>query len=128
MRLLIDTHTFLWFVWDDSRLSAAAKGMIEDMANELLLSAASIWEMAIKVGTGKLSLGAELDIFLNDHMVKNGIQLLGISIPHVAAVSKLPPVHRDPFDRLIVAQSVVEGVPLVSADPLLESYGIQRLW
>lgn len=128
MRLLLDTHTFLWFVWDDPQLSAQAAALIEDVQNEVFLSTASAWEMAIKVSIGKLTLAQPLDIFLPDQLQRNGIQLLPITLSHTLQVATLPFHHRDPFDRLIVTQCLIEKMPLVSADPILDSYGIQRLW
>jgi PIN domain nuclease of toxin-antitoxin system len=128
MRLLLDTHTFLWFAWDDPQLSRAANDLIEDGSNQGFVSAASVWEMAIKVGTGKLVLAKPLDRFLDEHLDVNEIEVLPIERRHSTYVASLPLHHRDPFDRMLVAQSIIEAMPLVSADPALDAYGITRLW
>lgn len=128
MRLLLDTHAFLWFVWDDPQLSVAAKSAIEDPTNEKLVSVATCWEIAIKVGLGKLTLGAPASVFLPRELAKNGFSLLAISLEHAAAVETLPPHHKDPFDRLLIAQARIEDVPIVSADAAFDPYGVTRLW
>src|SRR5690242_8309511 len=98
MRLLLDTHTFLWFVLDDARLSTHAADLIEDVTNERFLSIASAWEIAIKVRTGKIALSEPLDIFLPDQLSRNTIELLPITLPHILRTAALPFHHRDPFD------------------------------
>ena len=127
MRLLLDTHTFLWFIDDNPRLSARAKTLLESDA-DLLLSAASLWEIAIKVGLGKLTLAQPFDTFLPEQLAKNAVEILPISLAHLGAVVALPFHHRDPFDRLLAAQALVENVPIVSADPALDAYSARRLW
>src|SRR5438132_3294126 len=114
MKILLDTHAFLWFVWNDPRLGAVAIRHIEEPDNDLYLSAGSIWEIAIKVGTGKLSVGMELEAFLVEQMNRNRVVLLPISVSHVARLSTLPPIHMDPFDRLLIAQSLAEDMPFIS--------------
>ena len=128
MRLLLDTHTFLWFIMGSSNLSANARAPVEDAANESLLSVASLWEMAIKVSLGKFTLSAPLDALIPQQLGSNGIELLGIQVAHAAAVSTLPFHHRDPFDRLLIAQAIVEGMPVVSADAAFDAYPVKRLW
>jgi len=128
MRLLLDTHSFLWFAEDDPRLSATARALIEDAANEVLLSLGSVWEIAIKVSRGKLQLDQPLLTLVQQEVRLDGMVLLAITLDHLAVVSTLPFHHRDPFDRLLVAQAQVEAVPLVSVDTALDSYGITRLW
>jgi PIN domain nuclease of toxin-antitoxin system len=128
VKILLDTHAFLWFIEDSPKLSTAARSVIEDGFNEPLLSVASLWEMAIKVSIGKLDLKKPFETFVPDQMDLNGFDQLAISFPHIAAVAKLPFHHRDPFDRLLVAQALVEGMPVVSADDLLDAYGVTRLW
>ena len=128
MKLLLDTHTFLWFVWGDPQLSAAAKALIVSPSNQKLLSAASFWEIAIKVSVGKLKLGEPYASFMPRELTRNSIDLLPISLEHAAAASVLPFHHRDPFDRMLIAQSMVDAVPLVSADPALDLYPVTRLW
>src|SRR5262249_53580287 len=108
--------------------SDEARRLIEDPNNAKFLSMASAWEIAIKVGIGKLLIGQPLDIFLPDQLERNGIDLLPIALPHVFRVTTLPMHHRDPFDRLLIAQSLVEAMPLVSVDSVFDVYGVQRLW
>ncbi len=128
MRLLLDTHTFLWYIFGSLQLSAKMRVLLDDASNEKFLSLASIWEVGIKVSTGKLILAEPLDTYFAEQMGLNGVQLLSISLTHIALVSKLPFHHRDPFDRLLVAQCLTENIPLVSADPILDAYGVIILW
>ena len=128
MRLLLDTHSFLWFISGSTNLSPTARTLIEDASNQPLLSVASLWEMAIKLSLGKLSLAQPFEVLIPQQMRLNGIKLLGIEIEHTAAVSKLPFHHRDPFDRLLIAQAMVEQMPIVSADTAFDTYPIKRLW
>lgn len=128
MRYLLDSHAFLWFAWNDARLSATALSVIQNGRNELYLSVASAWEISIKVGLGKLQLSQPLEIFLPQQLQQNGIQVLPVALEHTIAVSALPFHHRDPFDRLLVAQSRVSDIPLISADSILDQYEIQRIW
>jgi PIN domain nuclease of toxin-antitoxin system len=128
MRLLLDTHTFLWFILGDPKTSAPAKALIEDENNEKLLSVASPWEIAIKASLGKLTLAEPFDVLIPREIHNNGFQLLPIRLNHLAAVATLPFHHRDPFDRLIVAQAIVEQMPVVRADAALDPYPISRLW
>jgi PIN domain nuclease of toxin-antitoxin system len=128
VKLLLDTHAFLWFIAGSERLSAIARELIEDSANQPLLSAASLWEMAIKLSLGRLQLGRPFENLIPEQMRLNGIQLLGIELEHVTPVTTLPFHHRDPFDRLLVAQAMVEQMPIVSADPAFDAYPIERLW
>jgi PIN domain nuclease of toxin-antitoxin system len=128
MKLLLDTHSFLWFIGGSSRLSRNARMLIEDVSNQSVLSLASIWEIAIKVSIGKLSLGQTFETFIPQQMSLNGIGLLEISFPHTAVVATLPFHHRDPFDRLLIAQAIVEQIPIVSCDTALDRYAITRLW
>ncbi|MDQ2687292.1 MAG: type II toxin-antitoxin system VapC family toxin [Armatimonadota bacterium] len=126
-RLLLDTHTFLWFILNNPQLSAHSKELIEN-AETLFLSIASIWEMAIKVSAGKLPLPKPWDQFILQQILRNKITLLPIEYSHTVTVSSLPFHHRDPFDRMIIAQSLVEQVPIVSVDGVFDDYGVQRLW
>lgn len=128
MRLLLDTHAFLWFATSDRRLSTAAAAMIEDEANQSFLSIASAWELTIKQSIGKLTLTQPIEDLLGDAVKLHGINLLHIELTHVICTGTLPFHHRDPFDRLLIAQSMSEGIPLVSADPFFDSYGIERIW
>lgn len=128
MRLLLDTHTFIWFVNDDPSLSKTAKKLIEDSQNQRWLSIASPWEMAIKQSIGKLTLTLPLKQYLNKNLPLHMVQLLPIEINHLSRVATLPPNHRDPFDRLIIAQAMTENMTLLSADPAFDQYPITRLW
>src|SRR5438270_2797224 len=126
--LLLDAHTMLWFVWDDPLLSPTAKGLIEDPNNRKLVSIASCWEIAIKAGLGKLKLGSSPRAFLNKEIARNSFELLPISLDHTTMVESLAAHHKDPFDRLLIAQAMSERIPIVSTDAIFDQYGITRLW
>ena len=128
MRLLLDTQAFLYSITESPRLPRRAKALIEDLDNELLLSIASVWEMAIKVSLGKLALAAPLDELIPRHLELATITLLPITLAHVTTVATLPLHHRDPFDRMLVAQSKVEGVSLISGDSAFDGYPVHRIW
>ena len=128
MKLLLDTHAFLWFVTDDARLSATAKTSIADPNNEILVSPASYWEIAIKVSIGKYPLSVPYETFIIQGIDGNGFGILPIVPKHTAVLTTLPFHHRDPFDRLIIAQAVVEGAPVVSNDSAFDAYPVNRLW
>ncbi|MBI4821925.1 MAG: type II toxin-antitoxin system VapC family toxin [Deltaproteobacteria bacterium] len=127
MKLLLDTHAFLWFVAGDEKLSPAARTSIEQ-GETRILSVASLWEMAIKASIGKLRLDLPFEELVERHVRPNGIELLGIEIRHVSRVAALPFLHRDPFDRLLVAQALGEGLVVVSADESFDAYGVARVW
>jgi len=128
MRLLLDTHSFLWFVAGSTSLSATARAHLEDPGNDLFLSVASLWEMAIKISLGKLSLDEPFDELIPQQLAASGIATLPVRFAHVAAVARLPFHHRDPFDRMIIAQAQVDGLPVVGNDAEWGNYGIQRIW
>ena len=128
MMLLLDTHSFLWFWWDDPQLSETARQAICDPTNRKLVSTASCWEVAIKVSLKKLDLGAPYRGFIHQHMVRNNFELLQITDEHLAELVDLPFHHRDPFDRMLIAQSLYEQIPIVSVDPQLDAYGLTRIW
>lgn len=128
MDLLLDSHAMLWFFWDDPKLSSAAKTLIEDPDNRKLVSIASCWEIAIKAGLGKLTLGEPSQSFLNREIPRNNFELLSISLDHATSVEDLAQHHKDPFDRLIIAQAIAEGIPVVSNDPAFDAYPVRRLW
>jgi PIN domain nuclease of toxin-antitoxin system len=127
MNLLLDTHTFLWCLFEDPKLGAAARQRIIDPASTVLLSVASVWEISIKAALGKLVLPAPLETTLPSAMEASQIRPLVITVEHALAVRLLPLFHRDPFDRLLVAQARVEGLTIVTADPLLSKYGVPTL-
>jgi PIN domain nuclease of toxin-antitoxin system len=128
VRLLLDTHALLWFYLGDPQLSVPARTAIADPGNTKLVSPATYWELAIKVGLGKYVLTETFDEFLQHAIFDNGFAILPIELRHVSALVGLPHHHKDPFDRLLVVQALVEGIPLVSADAVLDSYPITRLW
>ncbi len=128
MKLLLDTNAFLWFIEGSLRLSPHARALIEDEANEVFLSVASLWEIAIKVSLGKLHLVQPFEILIPQQLRLNGISLLDVTPDHVAGVITLPFHHRDPFDRLLIAQAQVEQMPILGDDPAFNAYPITRLW
>lgn len=128
MNYILDTHTFLWFINEDSSLSSTAQATIEAPQNIIYLSVASVWEMAIKVSLGKLQLPTPFTSFIDKSVRENDITLLDIRTTHTGIVSTLPFHHRDPFDRLIIAQSQSEGIPIIGKDEIFDAYGIQRHW
>jgi PIN domain nuclease of toxin-antitoxin system len=128
MRALIDTHTFLWLAADQAKLSSRVLPIVKDPGNTLLFSMASAWELAIKVGRGKLQLQTTLEQLLVDVPKQLLLETLQIVPRHLVAVAQLPEHHKDPFDRLLVAQAQAENLPLLSADAVLDAYGIQRIW
>ena len=128
MRILLDTHALLWFALNDARLSSDASSLITETANTKEVSPASYWEIAIKISTGKYSLCQPHEDFMRNAIDANGFHYLHIALRHTAALISLPYHHRDPFDRLIVAQAIVERIPIVSNDAALDVYGVNRLW
>lgn len=128
MKLLLDTHVFLWWVSDAPELSETAHAAISDPANSCYLSLASCWEMAIKTSVGKLKLKKPVERFVSEQMQQNGFLLLNIELRHVTKVEALPLLHRDPFDRILVTQAKAERMTLVTADSALYAYGIRCLW
>ena len=127
MKGLLDTHTFIWWDSDPSRLSASALAFLCNPANVVLLSVVSVWEILIKVPLGKLTLRAPLATILAEQQA-NGIQILPAYLPHVLALESLPSIHKDPFDRLLIAQANVEGAVLLSADTVISHYPVSVLW
>jgi len=127
-RVLLDTHAFLWYIEGDPQLSATARGLIERSDSERLLSVASVWEMAIKVSIGRLASQAPFAASLRRMLDYNQIDMLYPTIDDFDLVSNLPFHHRDPFDRLIVAQATTQAIPLISADRIFDGYGVDRRW
>lgn len=128
MPALIDTHAFLWLISDDGHLTSAARSYLQETGNSVYLSVASAWEIAIKVGRGRLQLDIPLQQVLTQILRQFSLSLLPITPSHLVVVASLPHHHRDPFDRMIIAQCIVEKLPLVSADQALDAYGITRIW
>ena len=127
MKLVLDTHAFIWWDSDPARLSPAALAALRDPANEVWLSAASVWELVIKAQLGKLALRLPLADIVSQQQA-NGLRILPVTLAHVLGVEGLPPIHMDPFDRVLVAQANVEGAELVSADQMVRQYPVRILW
>lgn len=128
MRVLLDTHVFLWWVEGNRTLPVRARALLTDPANECLFSVASAWELAIKVGLGKLRLSLPVQRYVAEHLAANAFRLLEIAIPHVGRVESLATHHGDPFDRLLIAQAIEEDLAIVTADPVFRKYGVKRIW
>lgn len=128
MRLLIDSHALIWYVDQDHLLSPASPAAITDPSNDLLLSAGSIWEIGIKVGLGKLLLSLPYKLWMTHAINDLAITVWPITVEHADVQAGLPRRHGDPFDRLLIAQSIVEQVSIISADATMDAYGITRLW
>ncbi len=128
MRLLLDTHAFLWFLLDDPKLRVTARSLIADPNNEIEVSPATYWEIAIKIALRKYALPESFEVFMEREIVINDFHILHIELKHVATLTTMPFHHRDPFDRLLIAQAIVEQIPIVSNDTAFGPYPITRLW
>ena len=128
MKLLLDTHTFIWFSEGDKALSKTAHSLLADTGNELYLSLVSVWEIQIKSQLGKLTLNSSLPQTITAQQSNNGIQLLPIELNHILNLSNLPHIHRDPFDRLLIAQAQVESMILLTRDINIQQYNVNTLW
>ncbi len=128
MRYLLDTHVYLWWIRSPERLSPRVRGLFEDDTTTLLFSAASAWEIAIKLGTGKLTSSVPVTRLVVQEPAAQNLEPLPITAAHAALVADLPQHHGDPFDRLLVAQAQAEGVPVLSRDRLLTTYDVEVLW
>ncbi|NJK75756.1 MAG: type II toxin-antitoxin system VapC family toxin [Oscillatoriales cyanobacterium RU_3_3] len=128
MRLLLDTHAFIWYTTDSLRLSTTARALIDNGDNDILLSAASVWEMAIKHSIGRLNFSRPFMEFIKQQLAINRIEILEISFDHIEVVASLPLHHRDPFDRMIISQSMAEQMPILSVDVIFDAYSIARIW
>ncbi len=128
MRLLIDTHVFLWWIADDPKLSEKAGRVISEADNRLFLSAASGWEIAIKAKLGKLLIYGDVTSFIIEQMRLNSIEHLPVMLSHALHVSTLEALHRDPFDRLLVAQAQLERMPILTADRYIAAYPVETVW
>ena len=128
MRLLLDTQAFLWFVLDDPRMSATASTYVTSPDNDIEISPASYWEIAIKISLKKYELQEPYEVFMERELATNQFRILPIEPRHTAVLARLPFHHRDPFDRLLIAQAIVENIPLVSNDTALDAYPVQRIW
>ena len=128
MKLLLDTHTFLWFIEGSDKLSGEARRLIEDSSNTRLLSVGSLWEMSIKVSIGKLDVPLPFTRLAREHVEGNAIEQLSVEAQYLDVQRTLPFHHRDPFDRLIIAQAQEEEIPVVGKDEAFEDYDIELLW
>jgi PIN domain nuclease of toxin-antitoxin system len=128
LKLLLDTHTFLWAIWEPHRLSKEAQAQFLNNQNELFLSAASYWEICIKHAIGKLSLAPKWAEMFDREMAANGIQWLSIEKEHCQGILTLPPIHGDPFDRLLIAQALHGGLKIVTKDTNIAQYQVSILW
>ncbi len=128
MKYLLDTHTLLWFLQGDKKLSDKARQFIDNPSNEKFLSVVSLWEIAVKVSLGKLALGKSFERLFPEQLHFNRIQILDITVDSLIKLITLPFHHRDPFDRLIIAQAFVEELPIIGADTAFDAYGINREW
>ncbi len=128
MKLLLDTASFLWFVGNSPKLSRKAQQTIRDLNNEVYLSVASVWEIGIKLSIGKMSLTQPIKSFVISQLTMNRMKLLAIELDEIETISQMPLHHKDPFDRLLAAQSLVHRMPIISNDPKLDYYGVNRIW
>lgn len=128
MKLLLDTNAFLWFITDDTRLFVSGKSAIADSAARVYISPASYWEIAIKISIGKYQLTAPFESFITKGIEGNNFEILPIEPKHTAIVAELPFHHRDPFDRLIIAQAMIENMPIVGSDQQFDNYPVTRIW
>ena len=128
MRVLLDTHSFLWWVTDDPRLSPRARETMSDGENQLFFSAASAWEIAIKARLGRLTIQKPIESFVPAQLAENAIEGLPIGLSHALHVYSLPDHHGDPFDRMLVAQSQLESMPILTGDPLIALYAVETIW
>lgn len=128
MKLLLDTHALYWYVEGDPQLTITAQTLIQSLSNDVLISPVSYWEIAIKISIGKWQLHRKYEEFIDIGLNRYGFQILPILPTHTTKVIELPFYHRDPFDRLLVAQGLIEGIPIISNDSALDAYGVVRLW
>lgn len=128
MRLLLDSHTLIWSQDDTSQLPAAVVAVLTDPANDRFVSAASIWEIAIKVGRKRLPLSKPFRTWIETALADMCLTLLPITLDHADCQAALPDHHKDPFDRLLISQALVEGMPIVGADTVFDAYGVKRIW
>ena len=128
MRVLLDTHVFVWWLVDDVRLSDESRRVLADTANELFLSVASAYEIAVKAARGRLTLPEPVETYLPSRLRATRCASLDIGLGHVVRAGSLPDIHRDPWDRLLVAQGQIEGLPIVTGDPVIARYDVDVIW
>ncbi len=128
MRLLLDTHTLLWWLAEDASLPASARKLIANKNNDVLVSAASVWEIATKVRLGKLPIALDLAHDFIAHLERERFETLPVSADHSIRAGLLPGPHKDPFDRMLIAQALAENLAIVSNDVVFDGYGVKRVW
>jgi PIN domain nuclease of toxin-antitoxin system len=128
VKLLVDSHALIWALDDPAKLSMSAVAALQDLGNQPLISAATIWEISIKVGKDRLKLSLSYRVWMNKAIAELGAKIVPISVQYAEAQAMLPPHHGDPFDRLMVAQALVKSIPIVSSDTQLDLYGVTRIW
>ncbi len=129
MRILLDTHAFLWWVSQrGARLSDRARDLLSDGTTDVAFSIASVWEIAIKVAGGRMVLPDVVERYIPDRLRHHGFELLSIELPHVFRAGALPRLHGDPFDRMLVAQAQIEGLPILTTDPAISRYDVETIW
>jgi PIN domain nuclease of toxin-antitoxin system len=126
--LLLDTHTFIWWIDGNSRLSQTARQALSETGNEVFFSVVTAWEMAVKAALGRLDVPDNLSFYIVEHVARSRFQTLPIELDHAVAVRDLPAHHCDPFDRLLIAQSLVERCVIVGQDRMFDRYAVERLW
>lgn len=128
MRVLLDTHAFVWWVLDDERLSDTARALLLDRSNVVLVSAASAYEMSVKAARGRLTLPEPAGTYVASRLAGEGFTPLPIQVSHAVRAGSLPPIHRDPWDRLIVAQGQLDDLPILTTDPAIGRYDVETIW
>jgi PIN domain nuclease of toxin-antitoxin system len=128
VRALLDSHAFLWAVADDARLSDQAREVIRDRRNDILFSPATAYEIALKAAIGRLSLPDPVDVYISSRLGLFGFMPLPVEVHHGVRAGTLPPIHRDPWDRLLVAQAQIEGLPILTTDPAIGQYDVETIW
>jgi PIN domain nuclease of toxin-antitoxin system len=129
LRILLDTHAFLWWASErGARLSDRARELLSDGATDAAFSIASVWEIAVKAGAGRMVLPDLAERYVPDRLRHHGFQLMPIELSHVFRAGALPTIHRDPFDRMLIAQAQVEGLPILTANPAISRYDVETIW
>jgi len=128
MQLLLDTHSFIWWSINSEKLSVTGQDLLFDRNNRLFLSVASVWEMQIKLQLGKLQLNPSLQELINNQITINNLEILSIDLAHIWTLATLIHYHKDPFDRLLISQSITEIMPILSIDEIFDRYPVQRIW
>ncbi|MEX1046211.1 MAG: type II toxin-antitoxin system VapC family toxin [Actinomycetota bacterium] len=128
MRVLLDTHAFIWWIGDDAKLSPDARQLVSDGSNEVFFSAVSAWEILLKKGLERVEIPEPLEPFITSQVLANAFQVLPINLRHVFALSALPDVHQDPFDRMLVSQAVADDLTILSADRHFQAYPVDVVW